>query len=149
MPAGYMDTKEYYDKVLQIKRVSKKTKGGNSIGFTALVVVGNKKGRIGVGLGKAQDVASAVRKGTLRAKASLVDINLKDGSIAHRVEAKYGGARVMLQPAPEGAGIIAGGVIRHVAEFAGIKNISSKMLGTSNKLCNVRCALKALQKLKG
>lgn len=140
--------KEFDEKVIQIKRVSKKTRGGNKIGFTALLVVGNKKGKVGVGLGKATDVSSAVQKAVAVAKRNLVEIKIKDNTIAHEVWCKSGSAEVLLKPAPKGSGIIAGGSVRTVAELAGIKDISGKMLGSNNKIENVRCAIKALQKLK-
>jgi len=149
MAEGFVKAKEFEDRVIEIKRVSKKTKGGNNIGFTALVVIGDKNGRVGTGLGKARDVAMAVQKGVSRAKDNVVSIKINDGSIAHQVEAKYGGARVLLKPAPEGSGIISGGTVRQVIELVGIRNISTKMLGSKNKTSNVRCVIKALQKLKG
>lgn len=148
--AAYKGTasKEFEERVVHTKRVSKKTKGGNKPGFTALVVVGNKKGRIGSGLGKAPDIRSAIQKGITVAKKNMVDVNLKGTTIAHRVESKYGAARIMLKPAPEGSGIIAGGVVRDVVELAGVKDISTKMLGSKSKLSNVRCTIEALTKLK-
>ncbi len=141
--------KEYEEKVIQIKRVSKKTRGGNKIGFSALVVIGNKKGKVGVGLGKASDVSSAVQKAVASAKRSLIDVKIKENTIAHEVSSKSGSATVLLKPAPEGSGIIAGGSVRSVVELAGIKDISAKMLGSNNKLENVRCAIQALSRLKG
>jgi small subunit ribosomal protein S5 len=140
--------KEFEEKVIEIKRVSKKTKGGNKIGFTALVVVGDKKGRVGTGLGKASDVSSAVQKGVQIAKANLVEVKTKNTTIAHEVLGKYGSAQVMLKPAPEGSGIIAGGSVRNVVELAGIKNISAKILGSNSKVGNVRGTILALTKLK-
>ena len=148
MQEGYVATKEFEEKVIEINRVSKKTKGGNSVGFTALVVVGNKQGKIGLGLGKAMDVAEAVRKAIEKAKENLVTIKLAENTIAHEVYAKHKAARVLLKPAPEGSGIIAGGAVRNVVELAGIKDISSKMLGSNNKQCNALCTINALKKLK-
>jgi small subunit ribosomal protein S5 len=141
--------KEYDEKVIQIKRVSKKTKGGNKIGFSALVVIGNKQGKVGTGLGKAGDVSSAVQKAVQAAKRSLVEIKVKGDTIAHEVEDKYDSARVFLKPAPKGSGIIAGGSVRSVVELAGIKDISAKVLGSNNKVANIRCTIQALKKLKG
>ena len=123
--------KEFDERVIQIRRVSKKTKGGNKIGFTALVVIGDKKGRVGSGYGKASDVSTAVQKAITQAKNTVTKIKLKDTTIPHEVEAKYGSAKVKLMPAPRGSGIIAGGSIRTVVELAGIKDISSKMIGFS------------------
>ncbi|MCA9308693.1 MAG: 30S ribosomal protein S5 [Patescibacteria group bacterium] len=145
---GYLKQSEYEERVLQIKRVSKKTNGGNSIKFTALVVVGNKKGTVGYGMGKAVDVPSAIQKGIKAAKANTININLAGSTIPHEINAKYNSAKVMLKPAPVGSGIIAGGVVRHVVELAGITDISSKMHGSNNKVCNVICSLDALSKLK-
>ncbi|HLB51697.1 30S ribosomal protein S5 [candidate division WWE3 bacterium RIFCSPHIGHO2_12_FULL_38_15] len=140
--------REFEEKVIQIKRVSKKTSGGNSIGFSALVVVGDKKGRAGVGLGKAKDVSSAVQKAVTQAKRNMVKINLKNTTIAHEVHSKFGSAVVFLKPAPKGSGIIAGGAVRVVLELVGIKDISAKMLGSNNRSSNLNCALEALKKLK-
>jgi len=143
------ETSEYEEKVLQIRRVSKKTTGGSAIGFTALVVVGNRAGKVGTGYGKAKDVASAVAKGVTQAKKNLATIKLTGSTIAHQVEAKYESAKVMLKPAPKGTGIIAGGSIRTVVDLAGIKDVSAKMIGANNKISNVRCTIKALSKLRG
>lgn len=140
--------KEYEEKVLEIKRVSKKNKGGNTISFSALVVIGNKKGKIATGHAKSRDVPSAVQKAISAAKRNIVEIPLKEGTIHHPVDAKYGAAKVLLMPAPQGSGIIAGGAVRTVVELVGIKDISSKMLGSSNKVTNVRCAIEAMKKLK-
>lgn len=141
--------KEFDEKVIQIKRVSKKTKGGNKIGFTALVVIGDKKGKVGVGLGKASDVSSAVQKAVSSAKRTLATIKIKENTIAHEVRSKSGSAKILLMPAPVGSGIIAGGSVRNVVELAGIKDISAKMLGSNNKIENVRATIDALKKLKG
>ncbi len=139
---------EFEERVLHIKRVSKKTGGGNKIGFTALVVIGDRNGRVGGGLGKATDVKTAIRKGISAAKANMISVNMKGQSIPHEVSNKFGSTEVFMKPAPQGSGIIAGGVIRHVVELAGIKDISAKMLGSNNKTSNVTCALQALNKLQ-
>lgn len=138
---------EFEEKVVQVKRVSKKTKGGNKIGFSVIVVVGDKKGRVGVGLGKARDVASAIRKGVNLAKKHLIDVPIVKGTIPHDITIKLGAARVLLKPAPEGSGVIAGGAVRVVVEAAGIRNISSKVLGTKNPASNIYATLEALSKL--
>jgi small subunit ribosomal protein S5 len=135
---------EFEERVLQIRRVSKKTKGGNTIGFTALAVIGDKHGRVGVGYGKAPNVADAIAKGVTMAKKDMVTIKITGNTIAHSVISKFGSAKVFLKPAPAGTGIIAGGSIRTVVELAGIKDISAKMIGASNK-----STLEALKKLKG
>ncbi len=140
---------EFFEKVVQVNRVSKKTTGGDKRSLSVIVVVGDKKGRVGVGLGKAGDVQSAVRKATLYAKRHLINVPLKDNrTIPHTVNVKLGAARVLLRPAPEGTGIIAGGPVRVVVEAAGILDVVSKILGTSNKASNVYAALNALKMLK-
>ena len=117
---------EFDERVLQIRRVSKKTRGGNTIGFTALAVVGDKNGRVGFGYGKAPDVSGAISKAITLAKRDIVNIKVNEGTISHNVSAKFGSAKVLLKPAPKGSGIIAGGSIRSVVELAGIKDISAK-----------------------
>lgn len=138
---------EFEEQVVKISRVSKKTKGGNKIGFSALAVVGDKKGRVGVGLGKAPDVSAAIRKGISRAKKHLINVPLVKGTIPFRIDIKVGAAKIMLKPAPPGSGIIAGGAVRSVVAAAGIQNISSKVLGTSNPASNVHATLEALRRL--
>lgn len=140
---------EMEEKVIEIRRVSKKTKGGNTIAFAVLVVVGNKNGRVGIGYGKAPDVATSINKAVGKAKKSMVNVKLNGPTISHEVLAKYGSAKVLLKPAPKGTGIIAGGAVRAVLDLAGVKDISAKMIGANNKISNVRCALIALKKLKG
>lgn len=140
---------EFFEKVVQVNRVSKKTKGGNKRGLSVIVVVGDKKGRVGVGLGKASDVQSSVRKATAYAKKHLISIPLKDDrTIPHPIFIKRGAAKVLLKGAPAGTGVIAGGAVRVVVEAAGIKDIVSKTLGTSNQASNVYATLEALSKLK-
>ncbi|NMB69975.1 30S ribosomal protein S5 [candidate division WWE3 bacterium] len=139
---------EFVERVIQIKRVSKKTSGGNTISFAALVVVGDMKGQVGVGYGKARDVSTAIAKGIGSAKKSLVKVPINNGTISHEIEDSYGSAHVLLKPSSQGAGVIAGGTVRIVVELAGIKDISAKMLGSSNKICNIRCTINALSKLK-
>jgi len=140
--------KEFEEKVVRISRVSKKTKGGNTIGFNAVVVVGNKKGRVGAALGKAPDVTSAIRKGARLAKRKLIKVPLKGTTIPHEVYIKKGAAKLLLKPAPEGTGIIAGGPVRAVVEAAGIRDIVSKILGTTNQLSNVYATIEGLKQLK-
>lgn len=139
--------KEFEEKVIQVNRVSKKTKGGNRIGFSVLMVVGDRKGKVGVGLGKARDVASAIRKAVTYAKKHMIDVPTVGGTIPHDIFLKRGAAKVILKPAPEGSGVIAGGAVRNVVEAAGIRNISSKVLGTKNQASNVYATLEALSKL--
>ncbi len=142
-----MEEKEFVEKVVQVNRVAKKTKGGNRIAFSVLVVVGDKNGKVGVGLGKALDVATAVKKGISLAKKSLITVNLKGTTIPHVVKVKRGAAKVLLKPAPPGTGIIAGGPVRVVVEAAGIRDIVAKILGSDNKASNVYATLEALKKL--
>ena len=143
-----METREFEERVIQIKGDSKKTSGGNTIGFSALVVVGDKKGRVGIGLGKAKDVSSSVQKAVSQAKRNLINVKLKNTTIAHEVHSTFGAAEVFLKPAPKGSGIIAGGAVRVVLELVGVKDISAKMLGSNNRSSNLKCALEALKKLK-
>lgn len=143
-----MENSEFTEKVIQVNRVSKKTTGGNKIGFSILVVVGDKKGKVGVGLGKAADVASAVRKGSSYAKKHMITVPIVNTSIPHMVRIKLGAAIVLLKPAPPGTGIRAGGSVRAVVEAAGIKNIVSKILGTDNQASNVYAAFAALKSFK-
>lgn len=142
------EPKEFEEKIVQVNRVSKKTKGGNRIGFSVLVVVGDKKGRVGVGLGKAPEVKDAVAKGTNYAKKHLLKIPMKNTTIPHEVYIKVGAAKVLLKPAPVGTGVIAGGAVRAVVEAAGIRDIVSKVLGTGNKASNVYATLEALRHLR-
>lgn len=139
---------EYTEKVVQVNRVSKKTAGGNKIGFSVLVVVGDKKGKVGVGLGKAVDVSSAVRKGATYAKKHMITVPMVKTTIPYEVKIKMGAAKVLLKPAPAGTGIRAGGAVRAVVEAAGVRDIVSKILGTDNKASNVYATFAALKKLK-
>lgn len=140
------EPKEFDEKVIRISRVSKKTKGGNQISFTALVVIGDKKGKVGVALGKAKDVLSAIKKGVRKAKKRLITVPLVDGrTLAHEVNLKLGAARLMMKPAPVGTGVIAGGSVRSVLELAGVRDVVAKTLGTNNKLSNVTATFEALK----
>ncbi|MFZ5845342.1 MAG: 30S ribosomal protein S5 [Patescibacteria group bacterium] len=141
-------TSEFTEKVVQVNRVSKKTKGGNKISFSVLVVVGDRKGRVGVGLGGAPEVASAVRKAVNYAKKHLLTVPLKGTTIPHEVYVKRGAAKVMLKPAPSGTGVIAGGAVRAVVEAAGIRDVVSKILGSKNQASNVYATLEALKQFK-
>ena len=138
---------EFEENIIQVNRVTKKTKGGNKIGFSVLAVVGDKKGRVGVGLGKAPDVASAIRKGVSVAKKHLIEVPIIKGTIPFGITIKVNASRVMLKPAPAGSGIIAGGAVRSVVSAAGIHNISSKVLGSNNQVGNVYATIEALQRI--
>lgn len=138
----------FVDKVIEIKRVSKKTKGGNQIHFTALVVSGDKKSKVGVGLGKAKSVAEAIQKAVKKAQNSAIEIPIVNGTISGSVQLKFKGAVVLVRPGKQGSGLIAGGPVRSVVELAGIKDIVSKIIGSKNKSINVWATLKALSSLK-
>lgn len=139
---------EFFERVVQVNRVSKKTQGGDKRSLSVLVVVGDKKGRVGVGLGKASEVQSAVRKATTYAKKHLTNVTLRGRTIPHQVLVKFGAAKVLLKPAPIGTGVIAGGAVRVVMEAAGIHDVVSKSLGTKNKASNVYATMLALSKLR-
>ncbi len=140
--------KEFEEKIVQVNRVSKKTKGGNKIGFSVLVVVGDKKGQVGVGLGNAPDVSSAVQKAVSYAKKHLYRVPMRKHTIPHEVYLKRGAAKVLLKPAPAGTGVIAGGAVRAVVEAAGIRNVVSKILGSKNQASNVYATMEALKQFK-
>jgi small subunit ribosomal protein S5 len=139
---------EFTDKVVQIKRVSKKTKGGNQISFTALIVTGDKKNRVGVGHGRAKSVADAIQKAIARGRKAMINIKTEKGTITDSIKFKFKGAVVLLRPGKEGSGLIAGGPVRSVVELAGIKDIASKIIGSKNKSVNVWAAFKALTLLQ-
>lgn len=139
--------KEYHETVVEINRVSKKTKGGNTMRFSALVVIGDKNGKVGAAISKARDVRSAIQKAVSGAKKNMITVKIRKATIPFEVSVKYGAARVMLKPAPPGSGIIAGGPVRVVLESAGIKDAVGKALGTNNKVTNVYAAIEALAKL--
>src|SRR3970040_1037745 len=137
--------REFEETVVQINRVSKKTKGGNQVRFSALVVVGDRKGKVGVGLSKATDVRSAITKAIAEAKRKFIAVPLRGRTVPYSVNEKFSAARVLVKPAPPGSGIIAGGPMRVVLEAAGIRNAVGKILGTNNKAPNVYATLNALQ----
>ena len=140
---------ELEDNVVSIKRVTKVVKGGRNMRFTALVVVGDKNGHVGAGLGKAAEIPEAIRKGKEDAIKSLISVRLdENNSITHDVTGKYTGASVLLKKSPEGTGIIAGGPARSVCELAGIKNIRTKSLGSNNKQNVVLSTIAGLAQLK-
>ena len=140
---------ELFDKVVAIKRVTKVVKGGRHMRFAALVIVGDKNGHVGAGLGKATEVPEAIRKGKEDAIKNLISLPLdKNGSVPHDFIGKFGSASVLLKKAPEGTGIIAGGPARNVLELAGFKNIRTKSLGSNNKQNVVLATIEGLKNLK-
>ncbi len=140
---------EFQTKLLDLARVTRVTGGGKRMSFRAVVVAGDKKGKVGIGVDKGRDVSQAIEKATRIAKKNLVNVIIVDGTIPHEVEAKSGPARILLKPQKKGRGLVAGGAVRTICDLAGVKNISSKILsGSKNKLNNARATMEALKKLK-
>jgi len=140
---------EFESKLLDLARVSHTRAGGKKLRFRAVIVTGNKAGKVGVGVASGLDVAQAVEKATFQTKKNVIEVPIVGDTIPHEVEAKFGPARVLLRPQRKGRGLVAGGTVRVICTLAGIKNISSKILGkTGNKLNNARATIEALKKLK-
>lgn len=140
---------EFDQKLLDLARVTRVVKGGRRFSFRATMAIGNRKGKVGVGVAKGADVSEAINKAVAEAKKGLIEVKRKDASISFKVEEKFGAAKVMIKPAKEGKGIVAGGAMRSVIELAGIKNITAKSLGASNKINVAKATLKALSRLEG
>ena len=136
------------DQVVAIQRVTKVVKGGKNMSFSALVVVGDQRGHAGFGMGKAREVPMAIRKAIEQAKKNLIRLNLKDGSIPHQVTGHYGSGQVLLKPASEGTGIIAGGAVRAVMTSVGVQNVLTKSIGTANPHNVIKATFDALGKLR-
>ena len=140
---------EFETKLLDLARVTRVTGGGKRMSFRAVVIAGDKKGKVGIGIDKGKDVSQSIEKATRRAKKNLISVVIVDGTIPHEAMAKYGPAIILLKPQMKGRGLVAGGAVRMICELAGIKNISSKILsGSKNKLNNARATIEALKKLK-
>ena len=140
---------EFEETTLSVDRVTRVVAGGRRLRFRAVVVLGNKKGKVGLGTGKANDVQSAVQKATADAKRQMIRVPLVEGTIPHEIDKKFKASRIRLVPASEGTGVIAGSSLRVILEHAGVKNVLSKRYGTNNKLVNAQCAMKALASLRG
>lgn len=148
--ADFRERSEFDQRVLDIRRTARVVSGGRRFSFRATVVIGNRNGKVGVGMGKGSDVSSAVEKAVFQAKKDLIYVPFDaKKTLPHEVSAKYGAAKVILKPASEGRGLVAGGPVRLVADMAGIKNLTSKILGrTANKLNNAKATVEALKKLR-
>ncbi len=142
------EPKEFEEEVIQIDRVTRVVKGGRKLRFRATVAIGNKKGKVGIGVGKSQEVTGAIQKAISKAKKDMLKVNLDGSTIPHDIKIKYKSSKILLLPASPGTGLIAGGTIRKVLELAGVKDILSKSYGTTNKVNNTKGVFEALRSLK-
>ena len=145
---GYEKKEEFEQRILDIARVTRVMAGGKRMSFRACVAIGDKKGRISIGLCKGADVTMAVTKAVNKAKKNVINVPIVNDTIPHEIYHKFGAAKIIFKPAQKGRGVIAGGVVRVILELAGVKNITSKILGTNNKVNNAKCTIGALEKLK-
>lgn len=142
------DEPQLMEKVIRINRINKVVKGGKRLGFRAFVIVGNTEGQVGLGLGKSKEVPSAIKKAIDRAKKYQYPIHIVNGTVPHEVEAKFGASEVLIKPAPDGTGVIAGGAVKVLLEAVGLKNVVAKTFGSRNSFNAARAALIALQSCK-
>lgn len=146
-PSGPREDKEFDQKILDLARVTRVTKGGKHMRFRACVILGDKKGGVGYGIGKGTDVSIAVNKAATRAKKAIIRVSFVNETIAHEIQEKFGAAKIMIKPAPKGTGIKAGGAMRVIFELAGVPNVVGKILGSKNKINNTKATISALKKL--
>lgn len=146
---GKKEPREFEQKLIDVARVARVMEGGRRFSFRATVAIGDRKGKVGVGIAKAASVASAVEKAYASAKKNAIEFPMESRTIPHEISSKSGASKIILMPAREGRGLVAGGAVRAILELAGFKDASSKILGSSNKINNARAAVEALRKLSG
>lgn len=144
---GQREPREFEQKILELARVTRVTRGGKRMRFRTCLIIGDRKGRVGMGVAKGTDVAISVEKAFRQAKKNLVEVPLKDGTFPHEIYMKHGAAKILLKPAPEGTGLKSGGPVRLVLELAGVPNAVSKILGTNNKINNAKATFEAIKQM--
>ena len=140
--------KKFNERILHLRRVSKKTTGGNYISFSALVVVGDGKGKVGLGLGRGLEVPPAIQKGITQAKKNMIQLPIYKDTLPHQILIKYKASRLLLKPAPPGTGLKVGGVVRVILDVAGVNNASGKIIGTRNQITNAYAVMEAIKRMK-
>jgi small subunit ribosomal protein S5 len=145
---AHKQPKEFQEAVIQIDRVTRVVKGGRRLRFRATVCIGNQKGRVGIGMGKSKEVQGAIQKAVAQAKKNMITIQLDQNTVAHDIQSKFKSAKVLIKPASEGTGLIAGGAVRTVLELAGVKNVLTKSLGSNNKINTTKATIEALRMLR-